>query len=123
MMQKAFVQDIKKESVEDRLVHEIIEIMGMINMVENRAHIAEYSQNASKFETLLQTLRHEMVKRAVLLASKHGLKIRLPMTYPLNNGGEKLRETSYDDFSRLEEELNKAYRFARDMLDNLNRLV
>ncbi|MEM3712438.1 MAG: hypothetical protein QXR97_02755 [Thermoproteota archaeon] len=123
MMQKAFVQDIKKEPVEDRLVHEILEIMSMINMVEDKAHTLEYSQDAMKFETLLQTLRREMVKRALLLANKHGLKIKLPTTSLLNNGGDKFREPFYDDFLRLEEELNKAYRAARDMLSNLSRLV
>lgn len=122
MMQKAFVQDMKKEPVEDKLVDEILEIRNMISMIEDKANSERHGRNTSKFEILLQTLRHEMVKRILLLASRHSLNIRLSST-SLNNGGDVFREPFYYDFSKLEEELNKAYRVARDMLDNLSRLV
>jgi len=122
MIQKTFVQGIKKEHVEDRLVWEIIEIMDMINMVE-KASGENQNQKTERLESLLQTLRLEMVKRAILLAEKHGLNIKFQTVLSLQNSGEKLREPFYTNFSRLEEELNRAYHMARDMLDNLSRLV
>ncbi|MEM1553318.1 MAG: hypothetical protein QXJ72_00320 [Thermoproteota archaeon] len=121
-MQKAFVQGIKKEYVEDKLVDEILEIRNMISMLEDRANSEGHGQNTGKFETLLQTLRYEMIKRVLLLASRYDLNIK-PLLTSLNNGGDMFKEPFYDAFSKIEEELNRAYRVARDVLDNLSRMV
>lgn len=136
MMQKMLIQDAKEEEPleSEKLVSEVLEIMGMVEKVKKKIREARLSQNGSvsegsigKMESLLQTLRLEMVKRSILLASKHGIRFK-PSTAPaLLNGGssEKPKEPSFvlDDFSSLEEELNRAYRVARETLNNLSRLV
>jgi len=123
MMQEVIVEGIKKQYSEEKLVSEILEIMNMISLLEKKMLKTKSSRSIEKIEALLQTLRLEMTKRTVLLASRHGLSIRLPTASSLNNGGGSIQEPFYSDFSRLEEELNKAYRAARDMLNNLSRLV
>lgn len=136
MMLKMLVQDVKDEesSESETLVSEVLEIMGMMKtvrkkIVESKNGGSEDSPNSSveKLESLLQTLRLEMVKRSILLAKKHGIGFR-PLTAPvLLNGGSRVFPKEPDfilgDLSRLEEELNKAYRVARETLSNLGRLV
>jgi hypothetical protein len=136
MMQKMLVQDAKGEEPleSEKLVSEVLEIMSMVEKVKKKIREAKSSQSSSvsdngvrKMESLLQTLRLEMVKRSILLASKHGIWFKPSIAPVLLNGGsrEKPKETGFalDDFSSLEEELNRAYRAARETLDNLSRLV
>lgn len=135
-MMKMLIQDAKEEEpVEsEKLVSEVLEIMGMMEKVKKKILEAKSSQNVNvsdssvgKMESLLQTLRLEMVKRSILLASKHGIRFKPSVAPVLLNGGsrEKPREPGFalDDFSSLEEELNKAFRVARETLNNLSRLV
>lgn len=135
MMQKMLIQDTKEEPLEsEKLVSEVLEIMGMVKKVKNKIHDTKSSQNSNfskdsvgKMESLLQTLGLEMTKRLILLANKHGIQFKPSVAPVLLNGGsmEKPRGKSFivDDFSSLEEELNKAYRVARETLNNLSRLV
>ncbi|MEM2088450.1 MAG: hypothetical protein QXF52_07245 [Thermoproteota archaeon] len=136
MMQKMLVQDAKEEEPleSEKLVSEVLEIMGMVKKVEKKIHDTKSSQNSNfsedsvgKMESLLQTLGLEMTKRLILLANKYGIRFKPSVAPVLLNGGssEKPREKSFivDDFSSLEEELNKAYRVARETLNNLSRLV
>jgi hypothetical protein len=135
-MRKMLVQDAKEEEPleSEKLVSEVLEIMSMVEKVKKKIHEAKSSRNGDfsedsveKMESLLQTLRLEMVKRSILLASKHGVRFKPSIAPVLLNGGskEKSREPSFviDDFSSLEEELNRAYRVARETLNNLSRLV
>ncbi|MEM2436537.1 MAG: hypothetical protein QXN75_00975 [Thermoproteota archaeon] len=123
MMQKALVEDVKEESSEDKLVSEILEIRNMISMVEKNILKSNSSESLERLESLLRILRLEMVKRTILLANKHGLSIGIPIAPVSNNGGAIFRGPFYEDFSRLEKELDRAYRTAIDMLNNLSRLV
>ncbi|MEM3029669.1 MAG: hypothetical protein QXW09_06010 [Thermoproteota archaeon] len=135
-MQKMLVQDAKEEEPleSEKLVSEVLEIMGMVKKVEKKIHDTKSSQNSNfsedsigKMESLLQTLGLEMTKRLILLANKYGIRFKPSVAPVLLNGGnkEKTREPSFviDDFSSLEEELNRAYRVARETLNNLSRLV
>ncbi|MEM1557789.1 MAG: hypothetical protein QXT26_00040 [Thermoproteota archaeon] len=123
MMQKVIVEDINEESSEEELVSEILEIRSMISLVKKKAVEAETDKDVEKLESLLRILKLEMIKRTMLLVNKCGLGIGLPMAQVLHNGGGSTWEPFYDDFSKLEEKLNRAYRAARDMLNNLSRLV
>jgi hypothetical protein len=122
MMQNVLVEGIREEPFEsETLVSEIIEIMGMMDAVKRKMAEAKSSGDAEGLESLLKTLRIEIVKRGILIARKHGLG--LSSTMALANGGGKFKEPFHYEFSRLEEELDKAYRAARNMINNLNRLV
>jgi hypothetical protein len=123
MMQKVLVEDVNEGSSEDKLVSEILEIRKMISMVEKSISKSNSSESLEKLEPLLRVLRLEMVKRTILLANKHGLSIRVPIAPVGHNGGAILREPFYEDLSMLEKELDRAYRTAIDMLNNLSRLV
>ncbi len=136
MMQKMLVQDVKDEgtSESETLVSEVLEIMKMMKtvrkkIVESKNGGSEDPPNADveKLESFLQTLRLEMVKRSIMLAQKHGVQFRSSTAPVLLNGGSKVSSKEPDfilsDLSRLEEELNKAYRVARETLSNLGRLV
>ncbi|NHW00093.1 MAG: hypothetical protein HA496_10730 [Thaumarchaeota archaeon] len=135
MMLKMLVQDAKGEEAQESetLVAEVLEIMEMIKTVRKRIGELENDGGSNpdtsveKLESLLKTLRLEMVKRSIILAQKHGLDFK-PPTVPavLNGGGRHAPGGSdfvLDDFSKLEEELNRAYRVARETLNNLSRLV
>lgn len=132
MMLKMLVQDIKGEESET-LVSEVLEIMSMMKTVRRRIDelknggSSDPSAGVEKLENLLQTLRLEMVKRSILLAQKHGIGFKPPAAPVLLNGGSKHSSKEPDfilgDLSRLEEELNRAYRVARETLSNLSRLV
>jgi len=134
-MLKMLVQDAKGEEAQESetLVAEVLEIMEMIKTVRKRIGELENDGGSNpdtsveKLESLLKTLRLEMVKRSIILAQKHGLDFK-PPTVPavLNGGGRHAPGGSdfvLDDFSKLEEELNRAYRVARETLNNLSRLV
>lgn len=135
MMLKMLVQDAEGEesSESETLVSEVLEIMEMMKTVRKR--ISELKngggndtdEGVEKLENLLQTLRLEMVKRSILLAQKHGVGFKPPAAPALLNGGSKHASKEPDfilgDLSRLEEELNRAYRVARETLSNLSRLV
>ncbi|MEM2051128.1 MAG: hypothetical protein QXO47_01350 [Thermoproteota archaeon] len=132
MMLKMLVQDVKGEESET-LVSEVLEIMEMMKTVRRRIDELKNGGNSDphegveKLESLLQTLRLEMVKRSILLAQKHGIGFKPPAAPALLNGGSKHASKEPDfilgDLSRLEEELNRAYRVARETLSNLSRLV
>ncbi|MEM2930531.1 MAG: hypothetical protein QW797_06700 [Thermoproteota archaeon] len=130
------VQDVKGEefSESETLVSEVLEIMEMMKIVRKRIAASKNggsedppNADVEKLESLLQTLRLEMVKRSILLAQKHGIGFKPPAAPALLNGGSKHASKEPDfilgDLSRLEEELNKAYRAARETLSNLGRLV
>jgi len=135
MMLKMLVQDAEGEesSESEILVSEVLEIMEMMKTVRRR--IVELKNGGGndpdagveKLENLLQTLRLEMVKRSILLAQKHGVGFKPPAAPALLNGGSKHASKEPDfilgDLSRLEEELNRAYRVAKETLSNLSRLV
>jgi len=135
MMLKMLAQDIRdEESLEsETLASEILEIMEMMKTV--RRKIVESKNGGSenpdadveKLEDLLHTLRLEMVKRSILLAQKHGIGFKPPAAPVLLNGGSRHASKESDfilgDLSKLEEELNRAYRVARETLSNLSRLV
>ncbi|MBO3833078.1 MAG: hypothetical protein FGF51_06790 [Candidatus Brockarchaeota archaeon] len=135
MMLKMLVQDVKGEesSESETLVSEVLEIMSMMKTVKRRIGELKNGGNSDpdtsveKLENLLQTLRLEMVKRGILLAQKHGIGFKPPAAPALLNGGGKHVSKEPDfilgDLSRLEEELNRAYRVARETLSNLSRLV
>ncbi len=131
MMLKMLVQDVKGEESET-LVSEVLEIMGMMKTIRRRIDELKNDGNSDpdagvKLKNLLQTLRLEMVKRVILLAQKHGIGFKPPAAPALLNGGSKHASKEPDfilnDLSRLEEELNRAYRVARETLSNLSRLV
>lgn len=133
MIGKMIAQDDKEEPLEsEKLVSEILEIRNMMETIKKKALEVRSSRDplpdegVERIEQLLQTLRLEMVKRSILLANKHGVRFK-PSVVPamLNGGGGmgKLKESSFIDFSKLEEDLDRACRVARETLNNLSRLV
>lgn len=126
------IQD-EDSSESEILVSEVMEIMEMIKTVKNKILEAKNGKNKNpsntnveKLESLLNILRSEIGKRGILIAEKHGIHFKHPATSVLLNG--KSRSVSEPDFvlsdlTRLEEELNRAYRVAQETLSNLSKVV
>ncbi|MGQ9478399.1 MAG: hypothetical protein ACUVQ0_00030 [Thermoproteota archaeon] len=126
-MDSILIQEVEGMDAEsERLVSEILRIMEMIKHVKKRMVENQYAYvDKERLETLLRTLRLEMVKRSIMLTNKYCKEFK-PYVSTLFNGGVREETNSQNmvsDFFRLEEELNRAYHVAKETLTNLSRLL